>query len=129
MNALEYNKYIDRIYDKFIKPLVDKEEMEKRKRSEESDELDDFDFDEEDEEEVIDDYNRRRSGKMPKWTGKGGGRYKRKNLKEVNLNEVNLKEVNLNEVNLNDVDLKETNQKRKANLKCVKLLKIIKYFY
>ena len=128
MNALEYNKYIDRIYDKFIKPLVDKEEMEKRKRSEESDELDDFDFDEEDK-EVIDDYNRRRSGKMPKWTVKVVEDIKRKNLKEVNLNEVNLKEVNLNEVNLNDVDLKETNQKRKANLKCVKLLKIIKYFY
>jgi len=75
MNALEYNKYIDRIYDRFIKPLVDEEEIEKRKRDEESDELDDFDFDGGDEEEVIDDYNRRRSGKMPKWTGEGGGIY------------------------------------------------------
>ena len=77
MNALEYNKYIDRIYDRFIKPLVDEEEIEKRKRDEESDDLDDYD--EEDEEEVNDDYNRRLSGKMPKWTGEGGGKYTKKN--------------------------------------------------
>jgi hypothetical protein len=75
MNALEYNKYIDRIYDRFIGPLVDEEEMVKRKLPEEPD---DFDFDEEDEEEVIDDYNRRRSGKVSKWTGEGGGRYTKK---------------------------------------------------
>lgn len=74
MNALAYNKYIDRIYDRFIKHSVDEEE--KRKRDEESDVLDDFD--EEDEEEVIDAYNknRRLSGKAPKW---GGGRYTRNN--------------------------------------------------
>lgn len=72
MNALEYNKYIDRLYDRFIKPLVD----EKRKRDEESDELDDFDGG--DEEEVIYDYKRRRSGNMHKWTGEGGGRYTKK---------------------------------------------------